>query len=155
LNELAKTIVAKAKYIYETKKKFMEELESEGDMLLFKNIEMPLVDVLRDMEQTGIKVDCDYLNQMGKELDERIETLNQKIYEISGEEFNISSPKQLGIVLFEKLQIPYPKKVKDNSYSTSKDILDKLAPSYPIIQMILEYRMLTKLKATYITGLLG
>lgn len=155
LEVIAKTVIEKARYIYETKEKFMEELDSEGDMLLFKNIEMPLVDVLRDMEQTGIKVDQEYLNKMGIELDKRIEELTKKIYEISGEEFNISSPKQLGIVLFEKLKIPYPKKVKDNSYSTSKDILDKLAPSYPIIEMILEYRMLTKLKATYITGLLA
>lgn len=155
LEEIAKRCVEKARYIYETKEKLLKELEEEGSLKLFQNIEMPLVNVLRDMEQTGVLVDGDYLKKMGEELDQRIIKLEQEIFEISKETFNISSPKQLGIILFEKLQIPYPKKVKDGSYSTSKDILDKLAPDYPIIEKILDYRMLTKLKATYITGLLG
>ncbi len=153
--DYAKVIVSKAKFIYETKERFLKELEEEGDLTLFNDIEMPLVDVLRDMEQTGISVNCDYLIQMGKDLDARIEKLEKEIETIAGESFNISSPKQLGTILFEKLNIPYPKKVKDGNYSTSKDILDKLAPHYPIIEDILEYRMLTKLKATYIIGLLA
>lgn len=155
VEKYSKVIVEKAKFIYNTKERFQKELEEEGDLTLFNEIEMPLVDVLRDMEQTGIRVDGNYLNQMGEELDERIEKLTEKINDIAGETFNISSPKQLGTILFEKLRIPYPKKIKDKNYSTSKDILDKLAPNYPIIEYILEYRMLTKLKATYITGLLA
>ena len=155
LKETAKRCVEKARYIYETKEKFTKELEEEGALKLFQNIEMPLVNVLKDMEQTGVLVDRDYLRKMGENLDQRIDSLEKEIFDISGENFNIASPKQLGIILFEKLQIPYPKKVKDGSYSTSKDILDKLAPNYPIIEKILDYRMLTKLKATYITGLLG
>lgn len=155
LEVIAKHTIEKARYIYETKERLLEELDQEGALLLFQNIEMPLVEVLCDMEQTGVCVDCDYLNQMGVDLDQRIYALEKEIYDISGETFNISSPKQLGIVLFEKLGIPYPKKAKDGSYSTSKDILDKLSPNYPIIQKILDYRMLTKLKATYITGLLA
>ncbi|MCI8588131.1 MAG: DNA polymerase I [Bacilli bacterium] len=155
LEVIAKHTIEKARYIYETKERLLEELDQEGALLLFQNIEMPLVEVLCDMEQTGVCVDCDYLNQMGVDLDQRIYALEKEIYDISGETFNISSPKQLGIVLFEKLGIPYPKKAKDGSYSTSKDILDKLSSNYPIIQKILDYRMLTKLKATYITGLLA
>lgn len=155
LEEIAKRTVEKARYIYEIKGQLSKELEDEGDMLLFQDIEMPLVNVLRDMEQTGIKVNCEYLDKMGADLDHRILDLEKEIYEISGEKFNIASPKQLGVILFEKLGIPYPKRIKDNSYSTSKDILDKLSLMYPIIQKILDYRMLTKLKATYITGLLA
>jgi len=152
LEVVARHTIEKARYIYETKDRLLQELDQEGALLLFQNIEMPLVEVLCDMEQTGVRVDCEYLNQMG---DQRIHILEKEIYDISGETFNISSPKQLGIVLFEKLGIPYPKKIKGGSYSTSKDILDKLSPNYPIIQKILDYRMLTKLKATYITGLLA
>ena len=116
---------------------------------------MPLVEVLMDMELTGIRVNCDFLNQMGKELDAKIEVLEQEIYDLAGEVFNISSPKQLGAILFEKLALPYPKKVKDHSYSTSKEILDKLVNDYPIVEKILDYRMLTKLKSNYVTGLLA
>ena len=155
LEVVARHTIEKARYIYETKDRLLQELDQEGALLLFQNIEMPLVEVLCDMEQTGVRVDCEYLNQMGVDLDQRIHILEKEIYDISGETFNISSPKQLGIVLFEKLGIPYPKKIKGGSYSTSKDILDKLSPNYPIIQKILDYRMLTKLKATYITGLLA
>lgn len=155
LEEIAKRTVEKARYIYETKEQFLKELKEEDALLLFQNIEMPLVNVLRDMEQTGVQVDCTYLEKMGEDLDGRIASLEKEIFEISKETFNIASPKQLGIILFEKLQIPYPKKVKNGSYSTSKDILDKLAPDYPIVGKILDYRMLTKLKATYITGLLA
>ena len=116
---------------------------------------MPLVEVLMDMELTGIRVNRDFLNQMGKELDTKIEVLEQEIYDLAGEVFNISSPKQLGTILFEKLALPYPKKVKDHSYSTSKEILDKLVNDYPIVEKILDYRMLTKLKSNYVTGLLA
>ncbi|MBE6147522.1 MAG: DNA polymerase I [Firmicutes bacterium] len=152
---IAKKTLEKARFIYETKDLFEKKLEEENEINLFKNIEMPLVEVLMDMELTGIKVNDKFLNEMGIELDKKIVVLEKEIYEIAGEEFNISSPKQLGIILFEKLGIPYPKKIKDNSYSTSKEILDKLVGEYPIIDKILEYRMLTKLKTNYITGLLS
>ena len=116
---------------------------------------MPLVEVLTDMEYTGIRVNQDFLINMGKELDTKIKILEKDIYSEAGVEFNIASPKQLGSILFETLKIPYPKKIKDNNYSTSKDILDKLVDDYLIVSKILEYRMLTKLKTNYITGLLN
>jgi len=152
---ISKNIVEKARFIYETKDKFIEELKNEQAYSLFENIEMPLVEVLTDMEYTGVSINPDFLQTMGLELDEKIEVLEKQIYDTAGEVFNISSPKQLGIILFEKLAIPYPKKIKDNNYSTSKEILDKLVNDYPIINVILEYRMLTKLKSNYITGLLN
>ena len=152
---VAKKTIEKARFIYETKDNFVNELNNEQAYSLFKNIEMPLVEVLTDMEFTGIRVNPDFLVKMGEELDEKIKVLEKQIYDISGEEFNISSPKQLGVILFEKLEIPYPKKIKDQNYSTSKEILDKLVNDYPIVSCILEYRMLTKLKSNYITGLLN
>ena len=152
---IAKKAIEKARFIYETKEEFINELDKEQALPLFKNIEMPLVEVLTNMEFTGIRVNPDFLVKMGEELDKKIDALEQAIYSMSGEEFNISSPKQLGIILFEKLEIPYPKKIKDNNYSTSKEILDKLVNDYPIISSVLEYRMLTKLKSNYITGLLN
>ena len=143
----------KAKYIYDTYEENIKELESENCTYLFNEIEMPLVSVLADMEMTGIKVDSSYLDKMGEEIKEKMNSLEKDIYEISGEEFNIASPKQLADVLFVKMGFPYPKKVKDGSYSTSKDILDKLAPYSPIIEKIEDYRMLSKLYSSYIVGL--
>ena len=141
---IAEKAIEKARFIYETKDEFINELDKEQALPLFKNIEMPLVEVLTNMEFTGVRVNPDFLLKMGEELDEKIAILEKQIYSISGEEFNISSPKQLGIVLFEKLEIPYPKKIKDNNYSTSKEILDKLVNDYPIVSCIVEYRMLPK-----------
>ena len=155
LEELANVTCRKAEFIYKTKDMFLNELNSDGSLMLFHNIEMPLVEVLTDMEFTGIKVNRSYLEETGKELSIKIEKLEQEIYELAGTTFNISSPKQLGTILFETMQIPYPKKIKDNSYSTSKEILDKLVGTYPIIDKILEYRMLTKLQSNYITGLIS
>ena len=155
LEELANVTGRKAEFIYKTKDMFLNELNSDGSLMLFHNIEMPLVEVLTDMEFTGIKVNRSYLEKTGKELSIKIEKLEQEIYELAGTTFNISSPKQLGTILFETMQIPYPKKIKDNSYSTSKEILDKLVGTYPIVDKILEYRMLTKLQSNYITGLIS
>lgn len=155
LEEVAKVSLEKARFIYETKKEFLNELKDDGSLMLFANIEMPLVEVLTDMELTGVRVNRDYLENTGKELEEKITVLEKEIYEEAGCEFNISSPKQLGQILFEKLEIPYPKKIKDNSYSTSKDILDKLVGVYPIVDKILEYRMLTKLLSNYVVGLIN
>ncbi len=155
LEEIAKLCCEKARFIYETKNMFLNELKDDGSLMLFHNIEMPLVEVLTDMELTGIRVDKSYLETTGKELDTKIEKLEAEIYELAGTTFNISSPKQLGIILFETLKIPYPKKIKDNNYSTSKEILDKLVGTYSIVDKILEYRMLTKLQSNYVVGLIN
>lgn len=155
MEEIAKNAIEKARFIYETKDKYLNELKDEQALMLFHNIEMPLVEVLTDMELTGVKVDRKYLEDTGKKLEEKITFLEKEIYEQAGCEFNISSPKQLGQILFETLEIPYPKKIKDNSYSTSKEILDKLVGTYPIVDKILEYRMLTKLQSNYVVGLIN
>lgn len=155
LESIAKVCIEKARFIYNTKDIFLKELKEDGSLMLFHNIEMPLVEVLTDMEFTGIRVNQSYLEKMGQDLSQKIEALEKEIYEIAGCEFNISSPKQLGQILFETLEIPYPKKIKDNSYSTSKEILDKLVGTYPIVDKILEYRMLTKLESNYVTGLIS
>ena len=145
----------KAKFIYDTKDEYMNKLEQEEELYLFKEIEMPLVEVLADMEYTGINVSREYLESMGTEIKEKMEVIEKEIYELSGEEFNIMSPKQLGEILFVKMGLPYPKKIKDNSYSTSKDILDKVAPYSPIIDKILDYRTLAKLYNNYVEGLIN
>ncbi|MCI8364278.1 MAG: DNA polymerase I [Eubacterium sp.] len=119
---------------------------------LFSQIEMPLVFTLYHMEQEGIQVRREALREYGDKLGERIEVLQQEIYDLAGEEFNINSPKQLGVILFEKLRMPYGKKTK-TGYSTSAEVLEKLRFESPIVEMILEYRQLTKLKSTYADGL--
>ena len=129
-----------------------EQLKKEGMESLFREIEMPLIFTLYDMEQAGIAVDADALKEYGRELGEKIAQLEQKIYDSAGETFNINSPKQLGVILFEKLQMPNGKKTK-TGYSTAADVLEKLAPQYPIVSQILEYRQLAKLKSTYADGL--
>ena len=143
----------KAQFIYETRERLLKELSDDGELDLFNNIEMPLAEVLADMEITGIKVDVDYLTNVELELKEKLEEKEKEIYELSGVEFNIMSPSQLSKVLFEDLEIPYPKKVKDNKYSTSKDILDKIIDFHPIVSKILEYRTLAKLYTNYAVGL--
>ena len=129
-----------------------EALQQHEMETLFNEIEMPLVFVLSDMEREGICIDADALKEYGTKLAGSIEEYEQKIYEEAGEEFNINSPKQLGVILFEKLQLPNGKKTK-TGYSTAADVLDKLAPDYPIVADILEYRNLSKLKSTYADGL--
>ena len=129
-----------------------DALADTGMKKLFDEVEMPLVFVLADMEAAGIRVERDELKRYGEALVSRIETLEKGIYELAGESFNINSPKQLGVILFEKLNLPFAKKTK-TGYSTSADILEKLADKDPIIPMILEYRQLTKLKSTYADGL--
>ena len=129
-----------------------KKLEENGMFCLFNEIEMPLVFTLYDMEQAGVKVEGEELKRYGEELGARIVELEKEIYEMAGEEFNINSPKQLGVILFEKLEMPHAKKTK-TGYSTAADVLDKLAPEYPIVAKILEYRQLAKLKSTYADGL--
>ena len=113
---------------------------------------MPLVFTLYRMEREGIAVKREALREYGEKLGERIDVLQKEIYEMAGEEFNINSPKQLGVILFEKLRMPYGKKTK-TGYSTSAEVLEKLRFESPIVEMILEYRQLTKLKSTYADGL--
>ena len=129
-----------------------KKLEENGMFCLFNEIEMPLVFTLYDMEQAGVKVEGEELKRYGEELGARIVELEKEIYEMAGEEFNINSPKQLGVILFEKMGIPGGRKTK-TGYSTAADILEKLAPEQPIVNDILEYRQLTKLKSTYADGL--
>ena len=129
-----------------------ERLEEKKMTHLFTDIEMPLAFTLFDMEQAGVKVKAEELKVYGQQLGGRISELEKEIYEIAGETFNINSPKQLGIVLFEHLHLPNGKKTK-TGYSTAADVLDKLAPDYPIVSKILEYRQLAKLKSTYADGL--
>lgn len=130
----------------------IDVLISEDMYSLYNDIEMPLVFVLYDMQRFGIRVDKNELDDYSKVLTEKINVLEKEIYELAGEEFNINSPKQLGVILFEKMGMPNGKKTK-SGYSTAADILDKLAPDYPIVKKILEYRQLAKLNSTYAVGL--
>ncbi|MGI5932457.1 MAG: DNA polymerase I [Eubacterium sp.] len=132
----------------------MDALKEQDMMQLYREIELPLVYTLADMELEGVRVDGEALHAYGEQLIGRIQELEQEIYKLADETFNIQSPKQLGTILFEKLQMPYAKKTK-TGYSTAADVLEKLAPEYPIAARVLEYRTLTKLKSTYADGLAG
>ena len=143
----------KARFIYETYSKFNEELEKEGMKSLYYDMEHPLAYVLGDMEYNGVYVSKDTLKEMGEELKIKIEIITKDIYNLAGSEFNISSPKQLGEILFEKLGLPHGKK-NANGYSTSADVLEKLRGKHIIIDKIIEYRAVTKLYTTYIEGLI-
>lgn len=145
-----------AMYLYSIKNLeeiMIKKLEEIDSIELFHNIEMPLVKVLANMQFEGIYVDKDELIAFGNKLKEEIEGLKQDIYTLAGEEFNINSTQQLGVILFEKLKLPVYKKTK-TGYSTDVDILEKLRPEHPIIEKILEYRTLMKLNSTYVEGLL-
>ena len=153
LDVLRDVCCQKAKFIYDTRNKLLEKLEKNEELELFQNIEMPLSRVLADMELTGIKVDVDYLDKVASELKSQMDIIEKEIYELAGVTFNIMSPAQLSKVLFETLEIPYPKRTKDGKYSTSKDILDKIRFVHPIVDKILEYRTLAKLYTNYAVGL--
>lgn len=129
-----------------------EKLKEVNSLDLFYNIDMPTVEVLSDMQWNGMYVDKEELEQFGKELTSKLETITKIIYEMAGEEFNINSTKQLGEILFEKMKLPVIKKTK-SGYSTDVDVLEKLKKEDPIIEQILEYRQLTKLNSTYVEGL--
>ena len=153
--ELIKRSIEKAKFIYETKDSLLESMIKEEVLELYNNIEFPLSLVLAKMELEGIRLDKQVLNDMKEELNIKIELISKEIYNYAGEEFNIASPKQLGTILFEKLNIPGGKKNKTGNYHTDEASLLKLGQGYPIIEKILEYRMLTKLLSTYIEGILN
>ncbi len=133
--------------------KLMVELDRMGQLKLFEEIEMPLCKVLASMEVYGIEVDKSGIEKFGDEMKEKIEKLESDIYALAGEEFNINSTKQLGVILFEKLKIPTKKKTK-TGYSTNAEVLEGLADEYEIVRLILEYRTYSKLKSTYCDGLL-
>lgn len=152
IKKTAKAALLKAKFIYETKNIFEEKLKEEKLLDLFEEIEMPLSKVLGDMEYNGVLIDQNELNKLGEEFKIKIELLEQSIYNDAGEKFNISSPKQLGEILFDKLQLPHGKKNK-SGYSTSIDVLNKLLGKHPIIEKIIEYRTINKLYTTYVEGL--
>lgn len=152
--EIIKSMVLRAKFIYETKEFFENKLQEDEVTDLFKKVELPLATVLADMEFTGVKVDCDKLLEMGEDIKIKLELLTKDIYNMAGEEFNISSPQQLSEILFEKLELPHGKK-KTNGYSTAADVLNKIRDKHPIVEKVLEYRGLSKLYSTYIEGLLG
>ena len=128
------------------------KLKEEGMWKLYREIEMPLIYTLYEMEREGVLVNGSQLKSYGENLSGKIVEIEQEIYDAAGEKFNINSPKQLGVILFDKLKMPYGKKTK-TGYSTAADVLEKLAGEYPLVSKILEYRQLTKLKSTYADGL--
>lgn len=147
-------LTRRAHILYEAYDVLQKELDKNDMQILFNDIEMPLVKVLFDMEREGIKVDLEKLQAYGKELDALIEKEAERVYELAGESFNINSPKQLGVILFEKMDIPPVKKTK-TGYSTAAEVLEKLRDGYPIVEHILAYRQYTKLKSTYVEGLIA
>lgn len=149
---LASHIVSKAKAIYELKDVITKELKDKNQYELYEDIELPVTRILGEMEFAGTEIDLDVLKEMDTAFDETIEKLANDIYRISGTTFNISSPKQLGQVLFEDLGLKGGKKTK-TGYSTSQDVLEKIIDAHPVVPLVLEYRMLTKLSSTYLKGL--
>jgi DNA polymerase-1 len=154
LDKQTEYAVEDADITLQLKEHFQNELGEANIQKLFDDIEVPLLRVLADMELEGINLDSAFLNSLSGDLEADIKSLETKIYEVAGEEFNIASPKQLGIILFEKLKlVDKPKKTKTGQYATSEDILSYLAKDHAIIQHILEYRGLAKLKSTYVDAL--
>lgn len=153
VEELADHLVRKADAIFAVKDKAIKDLEENNQYDLFRHLELPLSFILSEMETTGVVVDTERLEKMGTELDIQLKEMEEKIHELAGEPFNINSPKQLGVILFEKLNLPPVKKTK-TGYSTSADVLEKLADAHEMIPLLLNFRQLGKLKSTYIDGLL-
>lgn len=151
---IEETIALKANYIFDKKEEYIERLKEEDMLSLFNDIEMPLSTVLAKMEIEGIICDEEVLNEISEKLDKDITNIQKQVYELSEEEFNISSPKQLGDILFDKLGIKNFGKTKTGQYKTGEDILNKLKEEHEIIELILNYRELTKLKSTYVDGLI-
>ncbi|MGX9135545.1 DNA polymerase I [Rummeliibacillus sp. JY-2-4R] len=152
-NVIAEHTSRKATAVLTLHDKIEERLKENEQYNLYNNLELPLAGILSQMESDGVAVDRERLIEMGGELTSKLRNIEEEIYQIAGEKFNINSPKQLGVILFEKLGLPVIKKTK-TGYSTAADVLDKLAPEHEIIQHILQYRQLGKLQSTYIDGLL-
>lgn len=153
IEALAEHLVRKADILLPLKETFTKELKENDEYSLFADLEMPLSIVLGEMESYGVKVDVDRLRQMGEDLQKQLTRIEKEIHELAGVSFNINSPKQLGEILFDKLNLPVIKKTK-TGYSTSADVLDKLHDRHEIIPKILHFRQLGKLESTYIEGLL-
>ena len=154
LEKLTEYAVEDADITLQLKEHFQTELGEANTQKLFDDIEIPLLRVLAAMELEGINLDKDFLNSLSEDLNNDILNLEKSIYEAAGEEFNIASPKQLGVVLFEKMKlVDKPKKTKTGQYATGEDILSYLAKDHAIIQQILDYRGLAKLKSTYVDAL--
>ncbi|USK79030.1 DNA polymerase I [Peribacillus frigoritolerans] len=151
--ELREHIARKSKAIFSLKEPMIDKLQEFEQYHLFTELELPLSIILANMEWQGIKVDIGRLKNMGQELAIRLRNIEVRIFELAGEAFNINSPKQLGAILFEKLELPVMKKTK-TGYSTSADVLEKLESKHDIVKEILLYRQLGKLQSTYIEGLL-
>ncbi|MDE6576808.1 MAG: DNA polymerase I, partial [Muribaculaceae bacterium] len=135
-------------------KPLREEVEKEGMTHLLEKVELPLASVLARMEITGVRIDVPALNEAARQLESRLSELEKEIYTLAGEEFNVGSPAKVGEILFDKLDLePKPKKTKTGQYSTSEDVLEKVAGKNPIVDKILEYRQLKKLLTTYLTAL--
>lgn len=152
IDSLAKHTVSKAKAIYELKDQAIELLKKEEQYDLYQNIELPITYILAQMEYVGASIDVSVLKELEKTFEQQIQSIEEDIYMLAGETFNISSPKQLGEILFGKLGLPNGKKTK-SGYSTSQDILEKIEELHPIVPLIMQYRMLTKLSSTYVKGL--
>ena len=152
IDEIIKRTMQKAKYIYDNKERYETLIKDNNLTYLYNSIELPLVYVLSSMEEEGVLIDKDVLLDMQDELKIKLELLQNEIYNLAGEEFNILSPKQLGQILFEKLNIPYPKRVKNNKYETSVEVLEKIE-DYTIVKKILDFRMYAKLYGNYALGL--
>lgn len=152
-DEQIKRSINKAMFIYDTYEKLLNDLKENDCYDLYNNIELPLSSVLAKMELNGIRVDKTILEDMKKEIKEKIDDVSNKIYNLAGKEFNISSPKQLGEILFDELKLPNAKKNK-TGYVTDATVLGKLV-EYPIVRLILEHRLLNKLYTTYIEGILS
>ena len=152
LDLLAKHTISKAKAIYDLKDQAIEKLKQEEQYDLYQNLELPVTYILAQMEYVGAKIDVDVLKKLEQNFDQQIKEIEEDIYMLAGEKFNIASPKQLGDILFHKLGLPNGKKTK-SGYSTSQDILEKIEDLHPIVPLIQQYRMLTKLSSTYVKGL--
>ncbi len=149
---IANHLLLQARAIYSLKDEAINRLKEQEQYNLYQNVEFPLINILADMEFTGVALDIDFLKDLQKVYTKKIKELELSIHKHANKEFNIASPKQLGEVLFEDLQLPFAKKTK-TGYSTSIDILQKLEEVHPIINEVKEYRMLTKLYSTYVIGL--
>ncbi|MFP3124934.1 DNA polymerase I [Ectobacillus funiculus] len=150
---LSEHVARKSRVLYEVKESFVLELKKNEQYGLFTDLELPLSRVLGEMEYMGVKVDRNRLLRMGEDLSVQLQAIEKDIHELAGSEFNINSPKQLGVILFDKLNLPVFKKTK-TGYSTSADVLEKLIDHHEIVPKILHYRQLGKLYSTYIEGLL-
>ncbi len=154
LKEICASADPCAATVFSVKTDMQSRIADQGMKELLSKIELPLIAVLFDMEREGFALDPSVLRDMNVRFTAEIETLSKEIYDLAGEEFNILSPKQLGAILFDKLALPYTRKTK-TGYSTDADTLERLSPLHPIAAKVLEYRQLTKLKSTYLDGLLA